>query len=87
VAAGRRAPVAGELDEVELVRDPNCAREVGDEEERALERRDQDRVESLVVRRDLGAELGDPRLDLVGREKCVPDAQGAGYLASSSRNL
>jgi hypothetical protein len=78
VATRLRAAVAGELDEVELVRDLNCARQVRDEEERALERRDQDGVESFVVRRDLGAELSDPCLDLLGREKGVPDAQGAG---------
>jgi hypothetical protein len=78
VATRRGAAVAGKLDEVELVRDLNRAGEVGDEEERALERCDQDRFEPLVVRRDLGAELGDASLDLLGREKCVADAQGAG---------
>ena len=66
MTARRRTAVAGQLDEVELVRDLNCAREIRDEEERALERRDEDRVEPLVIRRDLGAELGDPRLDLLG---------------------
>ena len=78
MSARRRSAVAGQLEEIELVRDLDGAREVGDEEERALERRDQDGVATLVLRRDLGAELRDARLDLLGREKRVADAQGAG---------
>jgi hypothetical protein len=58
------APVAGQLDEVELVRDRYCAREVGDEDGARLERRDQDGVLALEVARDLRAQLADARGDL-----------------------
>jgi hypothetical protein len=54
-------PVAGELDEIERVVDRQAAREVGDERDRRLQRRDQDRLEALVVPCNVGAELGDPR--------------------------
>jgi hypothetical protein len=65
VAAGSVAAVAGELDEIELVRDRDGAREIGEEEERALERSDEQGVETVVVGRDLGAELGDARAQLL----------------------
>jgi hypothetical protein len=68
VAAGSVAAVAGELDEIELVRDRDGAREIGEEEERALERSDEQGVETVVVGRDLGAELGDARAQLLRGE-------------------
>jgi hypothetical protein len=54
------AVVAGELDEVDLVRDRDRAREVGEEDEARLQQRDQQQLAVGVVARDLGAELVDP---------------------------
>jgi hypothetical protein len=53
--------VAGELDEVDSVVDPDRAGEVGDEDDARLERRYQQRLATLVVTRDLATELTDPR--------------------------
>jgi hypothetical protein len=69
-----RAVVAGERDEIEVVDDRQGAREVGDEDERRLERRDEDRLEVLVVGCDLRAELFDPALDLLTGEVDLADA-------------
>ena len=65
--------VPGELDEVERMQDRDRAREVGDEDERRLERGDEQRLASLVVARDLGAELAYARRDLAGREVDLAD--------------
>jgi hypothetical protein len=46
---------------------------VGDEDERRLERGDEDRLEARVLGRDLGAELLNPRLDLLPREVELAD--------------
>jgi hypothetical protein len=69
VPAGVGAVVARELDEVDLVRDRNRAREVGQEDEARLQQRDEQQVAAGVVARDLGAELADARLQLLGGEK------------------
>jgi len=53
-------------------------RQVGDEEEGALERRDEHEVEAGVVGGDLGAQLADPPLDLLGGEVGLADAQVVG---------
>jgi hypothetical protein len=53
----------------------NSPREIGDEEERAFQRSDEDRVEAVVVGGDLGAELADPCLDLLGGEVGFADEQ------------
>jgi hypothetical protein len=66
VSTRDRAPVAGKLDEIELMDQRDCAREVGEEEQGALERRDEQKIAIGVVGGDLGAELGDARLDLLG---------------------
>jgi hypothetical protein len=58
VSAGR---VARELDEVQSVVDPDRARQVGDEDDARLERRDEKRLSALVVTRDLASELADTR--------------------------
>ena len=58
VGAGR---VARELDEVEAVVDPDRARQVGDEDDARLERRDEQRLAPFVVAGDLAAELADAR--------------------------
>jgi hypothetical protein len=47
------------------VRDRDRAREVGREDERPLQDRDQDEVAVRVVVRDLAAELADARPDLL----------------------
>jgi hypothetical protein len=57
------------------VRDRHGPAEVGDEEQRPLERRDEDRVEPRVVGGDRGAELGDPRADLLLRQVRLADLE------------
>jgi hypothetical protein len=74
VPAHLRAAVAGELDEVERVRDRDRAREVGQEDEARLQRADEDRFAALVVACDLGPELADPRAELVGGEVDLADS-------------
>jgi hypothetical protein len=67
--------IAGQLEEVELVRDGNRPREIGQEDEARLQRRDQERVFALVVAGDVGAELSDTCGDLGGGEVDLPDAR------------
>jgi hypothetical protein len=55
------------------VDDRHRAREIGDEDERGLERGDEDGLEAVVVGRDLGAELLDAGLDLLTREVRLAD--------------
>ena len=69
MAAGVGAVVAGELYEVDRVRDRDRAGEVGQEDEARLQQRDEQQVAAGVVARDLGAELADARLQLLGGEK------------------
>ena len=86
VAAGVGAVVAGELDEVDLVRGRDRTREVGQEDEARLEEGDQQQVLARVVLGDLRAELADACLQLLGREEHVADSRvGGGYEARSSR--
>ena len=77
--------VAGELEEVEPVRDAERAGEVGDEDDARLERRDEQRLAAVVVARQLAPELPDTRLDLLPREVDGAEAGAAAYDASSSR--
>jgi len=74
VAAGVGAVVAGELDEIDLVQDRDRSGEVGEEDEARLQQRDEQQVALRVVARDLGAQLLDPRLQLLGLEEDVADA-------------
>jgi hypothetical protein len=67
--------VAGELDEVDVVQDPDRARQVGEEDEARLQGRDQDRLATFVVGGDLGAQFGDAGGDLVGGEVDLADAR------------
>jgi hypothetical protein len=67
------AAVAGQLDEVELVRDGNGAREVGDEDRARFQRSDEDRVLAGVIARNFVAELTNPLGDLGGREVDLAD--------------
>jgi hypothetical protein len=86
VAAGVRVrAVARELDEIERVRDRDRTREVGDEDDAGLERRDEERLAALVVLRDLTPELADARRELLAREVDLPDRRRQGYDASSRR--
>jgi hypothetical protein len=56
------------------VDDRQGARQVGDEDERRLQRGDEDRLEAVVVTGDLRSELLDPGLDLLPREVDLADA-------------
>ena len=74
MAAELGRAVAGELDEVERVRDRDRAREVGDERDARLERADEQRLAAGVVARDLGAELPHAGRDLARVEVDLADA-------------
>ncbi len=67
-------PVAGELDEVERVRDRSRKREVGDEREAGLQRSDQEGLAAGVVAGELGAELANAGRDLAGTQVHIADA-------------
>jgi hypothetical protein len=71
--AARIAVVGGEFDEVQVVQDRRRAREVGEEDEARLERRDEEGLEAVVVRRNLGSELRDPASNLVPAEVNLAD--------------
>jgi hypothetical protein len=77
-AEGRVRPVGRQLDELELVVDVKLAREVGEEDDARLERRDQQRLARLVVLRDVVRQLGDPLGDLLRGEVAVADARVVG---------
>jgi hypothetical protein len=84
--AGVRAVVARQLDEVDLVRDRDRAREVGQEDEARLQEGDQEQLAALVVLGDLRAELGDTLSQLPGAEEDVPQSRVPRlYDARSSR--
>jgi hypothetical protein len=55
--------------------DRQCAREVGQEDDRRPQRRDEDRLAAGVVRGDDGGELLDARVDVLGGEVDVADAR------------
>jgi hypothetical protein len=85
MAPGVRARgVARELEEVEPVWNRERSREVGDEDDAGLERCDEERLEAVVIARDLGAQLADARLQLLAGEVDVPQPRRP-YDASSSR--
>jgi len=85
VPAGVGAVVARELDEVDLVRDRNRAREVGQEDEARLQQRDEQQVAAGVVAGDVGAELADAGLQFLGCEKDLAYTRVGDYDARSSR--
>jgi hypothetical protein len=85
VAAGVRAVVAGELDEVDRVRDRDRAREVGQEDEARLQQRDEQQVAAGVLAADLRAELADAGLQLLGRKEDLAYTGVCDYDARSSR--
>jgi hypothetical protein len=74
VPARARVAVAGELDEIDLVRDLDRPREVGEEDEACLQERDEQQVAVGVVLGDLGAQLADAGLELLRGEKGLADA-------------
>jgi len=78
VTARDGTAVAGELDEIELVYERDRTRQVGDEKQRTFERRDEQQIETGVVRGDLGTQFADPRLNLLGGEVGLADAQFVG---------
>ena len=77
--------VRRELEEVELVRDRDRARKIGQEDEARLERRDEQRVTSVEVARDLLAQLANACRELVPREVDLRDLSAGAYEARSSR--
>ena len=77
-AEGRVGAVSGQLDELELVRDLELARQVGEEDDAGLERRNQERFAPAVVLVDLLGQLGYPFRDLLCGEVAVADARSVG---------
>jgi hypothetical protein len=65
--------VAGQSDDVQVVDDRQGTGEVGDEDERGLQGGDEDGLEPVVVDGDLGAQLLDPAVDLLGGQVDVAD--------------
>jgi hypothetical protein len=65
--------------------DPDLAREIGEEDEARLQQRDEEQLAALVLAGDLGAELADARLQLLGREEDVADAGVDGFYEARSR--
>jgi hypothetical protein len=85
MAARVGAVVAGELDEVDRVRDRDRAGEIGQEDEARLQQRDEQQLAAGVLAGDLGAELADARLQLLRREKDLAYSRVGDYDARSSR--
>jgi hypothetical protein len=69
----RAAVVGGELDEVEVMKDGSRPREICEEDEARLQRRDEERLAPVVLRRDLGADLLYSALNLVPAEVDLAD--------------
>src|SRR6478752_4394397 len=85
MATGVGAVVAGELDEVDLVRARDRPGEVGEEHDARLQDRDQQQLPAGVVLGDLCAELVDPRPQLLRREEHVSDPRFGGLYDARSR--
>jgi hypothetical protein len=66
--------VRNELDEIERVWDCDRARQVGEEDDARLQRRDQQRLAAVVVANDLAAELADAGADFLPCEVDLADA-------------
>jgi hypothetical protein len=76
--------VAGELDEVDVVQDPDRARQVGEEDEARLQQADQEQLALCIVRGDLLPDLRDPAAQVLRVEEYLADAgvvrgQSVGY--------
>jgi hypothetical protein len=74
VAASVGAVVAGELDEVDLVRSRDRAGEIGEEDEARLQQRQEQQLALGVVPCDLRAQLLDASPQLLGGEEDLADA-------------
>jgi hypothetical protein len=74
VGAGR---IAGQFQEVEPVRDAKRPGEVGNEDEACFQRCDEQRLSSLVVAREVAAELAYARPQLLAREVDLAEAGAA----------
>jgi hypothetical protein len=85
VAAHARAAVAGELDEIERVRERKRARQIGEEDDARLERADEQRLAARVVPCDVGGELLDARAELTAREVDLADPRIGGLYEARSR--
>jgi hypothetical protein len=66
--------VAGELDEVDRVRNRDCTGQIREEDGARLQRGDEQRFATGVVAGDLAAELRDTRRQLLTREVDLTDA-------------
>ena len=64
--------------------DPDRARQIGNEDDARLERRDEQRLPPFVVTGDLAPELADTRPKLLAREVDLPEPRPRSYDASSS---
>jgi hypothetical protein len=69
--------VARQLEEVEAVGDPDCAREIRDEDDACLQRRDEQGFEPVVIAPELAPELADACLQLPPREVDLAEATAA----------
>jgi hypothetical protein len=57
------------------VHDRQCPRKIGDEDERRLQRCDENRFQIVVVGGDVRAQLLDARLNFLGGEIDLPDTR------------
>ena len=85
VPTGRAAGVSGQLDELEVMEDRQRARQVGEEDDAGLERRDEQRLEPVVFACQLCPDLPDARADLGSAEVDLADPAVCGYDASFRR--
>ena len=83
--AGRGVAVAGELDEVDLVRDRDRPGEVCEEDEARLQQRDEQEVAVGVVLGDLRTELAHARAQFLRAEEDLADVGLVLYEARLNR--
>jgi hypothetical protein len=82
MAAGGGTVIARKFDELDVVRDGQRPRQVGQKDDARLERRDEQRLQPVVVCGDLTAELGDARGYLGSREVDLAGGRLVRYDAS-----
>jgi hypothetical protein len=85
VPTGRAAGVARQLDELEVMQDRERARQIGEEDDARLERRDEQRLEPGVFACQLRPDLPNARPDLGSAEIDLADPAVVGYDASFRR--
>jgi hypothetical protein len=86
VAARRPPRIAGQLDELEVVEDGQRPREVGEEDDARLQRRDEQGLAAVVVGSQLASQLPDAGGDLGGSEVDLADPLVRGQEASFRPN-